>query len=97
MLKLDKQSGGTIYQPFLGANEALGFEGVGYILERWGAVHKPRLLRELTSRWLRVGLSSLTIDVYDSMSRLPKFMATVCIVEKIYPFTNLILKTIWYP
>ena len=47
LLKLDKQSGGTIYRPFLVANEALG---VG--------CSKPCSLQELAGRWLRVCLSS---------------------------------------
>ena len=36
MLKLDKQIGGTIYQPILAANEARHMEGVGAKLEGVG-------------------------------------------------------------
>ena len=51
LLKVDKQSSGAIYWPFLAVNETLGLEGEG-------ALHKPRSLQDLAGRWLRVCLSS---------------------------------------
>ena len=39
LLKVDKQSSGAIYWPFLTVNEALG------------TLQKPRSLRDLASRW----------------------------------------------
>ena len=44
LLKVDKQSSGAIYWPFLAVNETLGLEGEG-------ALHKPRSLRELARNW----------------------------------------------